>query len=80
VRRPRRLDRIHGFGIDKDAAAAGDNPDVLRLENRDTDLAPPPEAVEATGTPRVGTTPTATCRSPVGSTVMSGAERCDGAA
>ena len=48
VRRPRRLDRIHGFGIDKVAAAAEDNPGVLRLENRDTDLAPPPEAVEAT--------------------------------
>ena len=48
MRRPRRLDRIHGFGIDKVAAAAGDDPDVLRLENLDTDLAPPPEAVAAT--------------------------------
>lgn len=48
MRRPRRLDRIHGFGIDRVAAAAGDDPDVLHLENLDTDLAPPPEAVAAT--------------------------------
>jgi aspartate/methionine/tyrosine aminotransferase len=44
----RRLRDIPGFNIDRVAAAAGDDPDVLRLENLDTDLAPPPEAVEAT--------------------------------
>lgn len=48
MERPRRLAEIRGFGIDRVAAAAGDDPDVLRLENLDTDLAPPPEAVEAT--------------------------------
>jgi aspartate/methionine/tyrosine aminotransferase len=48
MRRPQRLAQIHGFGIDKVAARAGDDPDVLRLENLDTDLAPPPEAVAAT--------------------------------
>jgi aspartate/methionine/tyrosine aminotransferase len=48
VQRPRRLARIQGFGIDTVAAAAAENPDVLRLENLDTDLAPPPEAVAAT--------------------------------
>ena len=44
----RRLDHIPGFNIDRVAAAAGDDADVLRLENLDTDVAPPPEAVEAT--------------------------------
>ena len=44
----RRLEHIPGFNIDRVAAAAGDDPDVLRLENLDTDIAPPPEAVEAT--------------------------------
>ena len=43
-----RLRDIPGFHIDRVAAAAGNDPDVLRLENLDTDLAPPPEAVEAT--------------------------------
>lgn len=43
-----RLEDIPGFNIDRVAAAAGDDPDVLRLENLDTDLAPPEEAVEAT--------------------------------
>jgi N-succinyldiaminopimelate aminotransferase len=43
-----RLKDIHGFNIDKVAAAAGDDPDVLRLENLDTDIAPPAEAIEAT--------------------------------
>ena len=43
-----RLRNIPGFNIDRVAAAAGDDPDVLRLENLDTDLAPPPEAIEAT--------------------------------
>ena len=44
----RRLEHIPGFNIDRVAAAAGDDPDVLRLENLDTDVPPPPEAVEAT--------------------------------
>src|ERR687885_2056867 len=44
----RRLDEVPGFNIDRVAAAAGDDPDVLRLENLDTDVRPPPEAVEAT--------------------------------
>ncbi len=47
---------IHGFGIDRVAAAAGradpatvtDRWPVLRLENLDTDLPLPPEAVPAT--------------------------------
>src|SRR5256885_3099143 len=43
-----RLDHIPGFNIDRVAAAAGDDPDVLRLENLDTDIAPPAEAMEAT--------------------------------
>lgn len=44
----RRLEHIPGFGIDRVAAAAGDDPDVLRLENLDTDIPPPAEAMEAT--------------------------------
>jgi aspartate/methionine/tyrosine aminotransferase len=44
----RRLDDIPGFNIDRVAAAAGDDPDVLRLENLDTDLPPPEEAMAAT--------------------------------
>lgn len=44
----RRLDSIPGFNIDRVAAAAGDDSDVLRMENLDTDLRPPLEAVEAT--------------------------------
>ena len=44
----RRLEHIPGFNIDRVAAAAGDDPDVLRLENLDTDIPPPAEAVEAT--------------------------------
>jgi aspartate/methionine/tyrosine aminotransferase len=43
-----RLDGIPGFGIDRVAAAAGSDPDVLRLENYDTDIRPHPEAIEAT--------------------------------
>jgi aspartate/methionine/tyrosine aminotransferase len=43
-----RLDDIPGFSIDRVAAAAGDDPDVLRLENLDTDIPPPAEALEAT--------------------------------
>ena len=44
----RRLAQIPGFNIDRVAAAAGDDPDILRLENLDTDIPPPPEAVDAT--------------------------------
>ena len=44
----RRLEHIPGFNIDKIAAAAGDDPDVLRMENLDTDLPPPAAAIEAT--------------------------------
>jgi len=44
----RRLDQIPGFNIDRVAAAAGDDPDVLRLENLDTDIPPPAAALEAT--------------------------------
>jgi aspartate/methionine/tyrosine aminotransferase len=44
----RRLEHIPGFSIDRVAAAAGDDPDVLRLENLDTDIPPPAEAMEAT--------------------------------
>jgi aspartate/methionine/tyrosine aminotransferase len=43
-----RLSDIPGFGIDRVAAAAGDDPEVLRLENLDTDVPPPAAAVEAT--------------------------------
>ena len=44
----RRLGGIPGFNIDRVAAAAGDDPDVLRLENLDTDIPPPEAAIEAT--------------------------------
>jgi aspartate/methionine/tyrosine aminotransferase len=43
-----RLAEIVGFHIDRVAAAAGADPDVLRLENLDTDVPPPPEAIAAT--------------------------------
>lgn len=46
--RPARLADVAGFSIDRVAAAAGDDADVLRLENLDTDSPPPREAVEAT--------------------------------
>ncbi|MPZ71491.1 MAG: aminotransferase class I/II-fold pyridoxal phosphate-dependent enzyme, partial [Actinobacteria bacterium] len=46
--RARRLQDVTGFGIDKVATAAGDDPDILRMENLDTDIAPPPGVVEAT--------------------------------
>lgn len=42
------LKHIPGFNIDRVAAAAGDDPDVLRLENLDTGIPPPEEAMEAT--------------------------------
>jgi len=44
----RRLEGIPGFGIDRVAAAAGTDPDVLRLENLDTDVPPHPHVVEVT--------------------------------
>lgn len=44
----RRLAGIPGFSIDRVAAAAGDDPDILRLENLDTDLRPPSAAIAAT--------------------------------
>jgi aspartate/methionine/tyrosine aminotransferase len=44
----RRLDEIPGFGIDRVAAAAGDDPEILRLENLDTDVPPPAAAIAAT--------------------------------
>jgi N-succinyldiaminopimelate aminotransferase len=44
----RRLEHIPGFHIDRVAAAAGDDPDVLRLENLDTDIPPPEAAMAAT--------------------------------
>jgi len=43
-----RLAHVAGFHIDKVAAAAGEDLEVLRLENLDTDVPPPPEAVAAT--------------------------------
>ncbi|SEG87303.1 Aspartate/methionine/tyrosine aminotransferase [Nonomuraea solani] len=43
-----RFAQVQSFDIDKVAAAAGDDPDVLRLENLDTDVPPPPAAVAAT--------------------------------
>ena len=39
---------IPGFGIDRVAAAVGNDPEVLRLENLDTDVVPPQEALRAT--------------------------------
>jgi aspartate/methionine/tyrosine aminotransferase len=44
----RRLEHIPGFNIDRVAAAAGDDPDVLRMENLDTDIPPPADAMDAT--------------------------------
>jgi aspartate/methionine/tyrosine aminotransferase len=44
----RRLDDVPGFNIDRVAAAAGDDPEVLRMENLDTDVPPPAAAAEAT--------------------------------
>lgn len=46
--RARRLDNVTGFGIDKVAAAAGDDPEILRMENLDTDVPPPPGVIEVT--------------------------------
>jgi N-succinyldiaminopimelate aminotransferase len=44
----RRLDGIPGFGIDRVADAAGSDPEILRLENYDTEIPPHPDAVEVT--------------------------------
>jgi aspartate/methionine/tyrosine aminotransferase len=44
----RRMAGIPGFGIDRVAPAAGDDPAVLRLENLDTDLRPAEAALQAT--------------------------------
>jgi aspartate/methionine/tyrosine aminotransferase len=44
----RRMADIPGFGIDRVAATVGDDPEVLRLENLDTDLLPPEDALRAT--------------------------------
>jgi aspartate/methionine/tyrosine aminotransferase len=46
--RASRMLEIPGFGIDRVAAAAGEDPEVLRMENLDTDLPPPPGVIEAT--------------------------------
>jgi aspartate/methionine/tyrosine aminotransferase len=46
--RPTRLNHVAGFNIDTVAASAGDDPETLRLENLDTDLLPPPAAIQAT--------------------------------
>jgi len=43
-----RLASIPGFAIDIVAAAAGEDPEVLRMENLDTDLSAPPVAISAT--------------------------------
>src|SRR5438876_9556894 len=43
-----RLDEIPGFNIDRVAAAAGEDPEVLRMENLDTDIPPPQAALDAT--------------------------------
>ncbi len=44
----KRLQGIPGFSIDRVAAAAGNDPEILRLENLDTDILPPPAAITAT--------------------------------
>lgn len=44
----RRMAGIPGFGIDRVAAIVGDDPEVLRLENLDTDLLPSEDALRAT--------------------------------
>ncbi|SDJ23359.1 pyridoxal phosphate-dependent aminotransferase [Nonomuraea jiangxiensis] len=43
-----RFTDVQPIGLDAVAAAAGTDPDVLRLENLDTDVPPPPAAVAAT--------------------------------
>ena len=44
----RRLAQIPGFNIDRMAAAAGSDPEILRMENLDTDIPPPQAAMDAT--------------------------------
>src|SRR3989441_9173122 len=44
----RRLAQIPGSNIDRVAAAAGTDPDILRMENLDTDIPPPEAAMKAT--------------------------------
>jgi aspartate/methionine/tyrosine aminotransferase len=46
--RTERFRDIQPFGIDQVAAAADNAEDVLRMENLDTDVPPPPAAVQAT--------------------------------
>ena len=45
---PSRLANVEGFSIDRVAGAVAADPGVLRLENLDTDIPPPPAATEAT--------------------------------
>jgi N-succinyldiaminopimelate aminotransferase len=51
--RPRRLAALPDLGVDVAARAAGSDPDILRLENLDTDV-PPPDAVLAATRESVG--------------------------
>ncbi len=44
----KRLEGVTGIGLDRVAAAAGSDPEVLRLENLDTDIAVPTVALEET--------------------------------
>jgi hypothetical protein len=46
--RAQRFQEIQPCGIDQVAATAGKAPDVLRVENLDTEILPPPSAVVAT--------------------------------
>src|SRR6476661_9120625 len=46
--RPRRLADLPDLGVDAAARAAGTEPEVLRLENLDTDVPPPAAVLEAT--------------------------------
>ena len=46
--RPRRLADLPDLGVDAAARAAGADPEILRLENLDTDVPPPPAVLEAT--------------------------------
>jgi len=46
--RPRRLAALPDLGVDAAARAAGSDPDVLRLENLDTDVPPAPVVLQVT--------------------------------
>ncbi|MFC7592104.1 hypothetical protein ACFQYP_56560 [Nonomuraea antimicrobica] len=48
MRQNARFADVQPIGLDVVAEAAGTDPDVLRMENLDTDVAPPPCAVDAT--------------------------------